>query len=95
MDIGIELNLSVFHLDKIRETYHGNVGKCFTEILTLWLRRANPPPTWTEMVAVLNEHTVNEQFLAFQVEKNYLSDVTDSVPATETQEGEFFGWHST
>jgi hypothetical protein len=91
MDIGLELNLNICDLDAIRVQNRSDVGQCFTEMLTLWLNQVNPPPTWTQVVAALKEHTINEGKLAEQVERKYVSDVTDSGPAIETQEGEFFG----
>jgi hypothetical protein len=88
MDIGRELNLKDVDCDAIRATYRGDIGKSFTKMLTLWLIRANPLPTWTEVVAALRGYVVNERILAEQVERKYVSDVTDSGPAIETQEGD-------
>ena len=88
-DIGIELDLKVTDLDTI-ETNHGNVNKCFSEMLTLWLKRANPPPTWSAMVEALKEPVVGFEDLAEQVETKFIhqsskiSDTTDSGPATGT-----------
>ena len=71
-DIGIELDLKVTDLDTINETSHGNVKKCFSEMLTLWLKRVNPPPTWTAMVDALKEPAVGFEALAEQVMGEFL-----------------------
>ena len=83
-DIGIELDLKVTDLDVISGTNHGNVNKCFSEMLTLWLKRVNPPPKWSAMVEALNEPAVGFEDLAEKVERSILSDTTDSGPAKET-----------
>ena len=69
-DIGIELDLKVTDLDVISETNHGNVNKCFSEMLTLWLKRVNPPPRWSVMVEALKEPTVGFENLAERVERS-------------------------
>ena len=83
-DIGIELGLKVADLDAIEKNNHGNVEKCFSKMLTLWLRRANPPPTWSAMIEALKEPAVGFEDLAEQVESKFMcqsskaSDTTDS-----------------
>ena len=77
-------------LDTINETNHGNVNKCFSEMLTLWLKRVNPPPTWSAMVEALKEPTVGFEDLAEEVDSKFIrqsskaSDTTDSGSATGT-----------
>jgi hypothetical protein len=65
------------------------------EMLTRWLKQVDPPPTWTALVAALQDPTIEEGSLAEQVESKYVhqcsetSDVTDSGPAKViSQEGE-------
>jgi hypothetical protein len=82
-DIGIELDLKVTDLDVIK-TNHGNVNECFSEMLTLWLKRVNPLPKWSAMVEALKEPTVGFEELAEQVEQSAHSDATDSGPVKET-----------
>ena len=64
MDIGIELSLSKTDLDAIKETEGGIVGKCFTEMITLWLKRVDPPPTLNALVTALKEQTIDLEELA-------------------------------
>jgi hypothetical protein len=90
MDIGLELDIFQPDLDEIKANFPGDTNKCFTEMLTRWLKR-DPPPTWTAMVAALQDPTIEEGSLAKQVESKYCSktsDVTDSGPAAKSQESE-------
>ena len=58
-------------------------------MLALWLKQVDPPPTWSALVAALQDPTIEEGALAKQVESKYVhqrsktSDVTDSGPATK------------
>ena len=74
LDIGIELGLKVADLDAIKENNHGNVEKCFSKMLIQWLRRTNPPPTWSAMVEALKQPAVGFKHLADQVESKFLVD---------------------
>jgi hypothetical protein len=94
MDIGLRLDLKEPDLTAIEEQY-SSIGRRFKEMLTLWLKQVNSPRTWTAMVAALQHKIVGEGGLAEQVESKYANQssktsyVTDSGPATESQEGEF------
>ena len=98
-DIGIELGLKVTDLEAIDETNRGNVDKCFSKMLTLWLKRANPPPTWSAMVEALKEPAVGFEDLAEEVESKFLcqsskaSDTTDLGSATGTT-GEMISYNT-
>ena len=65
-------------LDTIKKD-HDYVNECFSEMLTLWLKRL---PKWSAMVEALKEPAVGFEDLAEQVESMF-SDTTDSSPATE------------
>ena len=71
MDIGIELNLNKSDLDALEGTDSSNVGKCLTEMISLWLKRAHPPPVFSTLVTALKEPTVGLQQLADQVNKQW------------------------
>lgn len=91
MDIGLELDLRVADLTAIDEAHHGDVGRCFNEMLSLWLRKVDPPATWSAMVAALRDPDIGYGDLAEQVENMYIrqsseaSDSTGSGSATGTQ----------
>ena len=95
MDIGLELDIIQPDLDEINRDYHGDTKKCFKEMLIRWLKQIDPPPTWSALVAALQDPAIEEGALAEQVEREYVhqcsktSDVSDSGPATKSQEGEF------
>ena len=96
MDIGLELDLDITDLNAIELTHRGDIGRCFIDMLTLWLKQVDPPPIWSTMVAALQEPIIGFGNLAEQVEGIYIhqsskaSDTTDSGPTTECQ-GEFMG----
>ena len=71
MDIGIELSLKKSDLDALEETDGGNVGKCFTEMISLWLNKTNPLPSLSTLVAALKEQAVGFEQLADQLEKKW------------------------
>lgn len=61
-DIGIQLDIDVKILDKIRSEYKDDVASCLREILTVWLLRENP--SWGELAEALKAKTVNKIELA-------------------------------
>ena len=78
MNIGIELNLIKTDLDAIKVTEGGNLGNCLTEMLTLWLKQVDPPPTWSSLVTALNQPTIGHQQLAKQIVEKMHIIVKDS-----------------
>ena len=85
--------MKVTDLDAIEENNCGNVEKCFSKMLILWLRRVSPPPTWSAMVGALKEPTVGLEDLAEEVESKFLEGEpkrkiprTDSSPVIRTCE---------
>ena len=71
MDIGIELSIVKTDLDAIKVTEGGNPKNCLTEMLTLWLKRVDPPPTWSALVTALKCPTTGFQQLAEEIEEIY------------------------
>ena len=71
MDIGIELNIIKTDLDAIEVAKGGNPKHCLTEMLTLWLKRVDPPPTWSALVTALKQPTTGFQQLAEEIEELY------------------------
>lgn len=69
MDIGLELNLMISDLDAIQLKYKGDVEKCFTEMLNLWLRTSTRP-TLAHLVAALRQPVVGYHHLAKELEAN-------------------------
>ena len=71
MDIGIEQNIIKTDLDAIKVAEGGNPKHCLTEMLTLWLKRVDPPPTWSALVIALKRPTTGFQQLAEEIEEIY------------------------
>ena len=72
MNIGIELSIIKTDLDTIKVTESGNPGNCLTEMLTLWLKQVDPPPTWLALIAALKQPTIGLQQLAEQIEQMHV-----------------------
>ena len=89
--IGLELGLNRDTLDAIKKKNPNITDNCFTEMLTVWLKMVNPPPTWSALADALKLPTVGYGQLGEQVESKYVSDVSDSHQAIESQEGEIIG----
>ena len=89
-DIGLELDLSVSDLNAIKTSNDNIIYKCINNMLIVWLRRSNPPPTWSALVGALRSPVVGCEELAKRVER----EITDLGPAIKVQVGEFIGWHT-
>ena len=92
-DIGLELDMSTTDLEKIEAVHRSDIGGCLIDMLALWLKQVDPPPTWTAIVAALQDRVIGEGGLAEEIESKYVhvSDFTVSGPAPKNQEGEFIG----
>ena len=84
-DIGLELDIIQTDLDAIEAAYHNDIGRCFVEMLALWLKQVDPPPTWIAMVAALQDITIGYGDLAKELESKFVhpnsKDTTDAGPA--------------
>lgn len=68
--IGIQLDMKTSDLKVIKREYD-DAGLCFTEMLTAWLKRMNPPPTWEVLVDGLKSPTVGYEQLADTIQKTH------------------------
>ena len=57
-NIGMMLRVKLNRLDSIKEQY-SNPSDCLRETLKIWLRNYPPPPTWSNIVDVLRNDTVD------------------------------------
>ena len=64
---GIGLGISVDTLEAIKLNSPGNCDRCYTAVLTEWLRRAHPRPTWSALGEALRSPSVNMRQLAEQL----------------------------
>ena len=73
-NIGIELDLIVTDLDVIKDSNSGNVVDCLTEMLSLWLKKVDPLPTWSTLVRALKQPAVGFEQLAEDLELVHIKD---------------------
>ena len=45
-DLGLELGLKAPSLHSIYSKHPGDTSQCFCEVLKVWLKGVDPPPTW-------------------------------------------------
>ena len=81
INIGIQLNLIMTDLEAIKEANSSDIGKCFTDMLTLWLKQVNPPPTWSTLVTALKEPPVGLEHLSEVVAKKHICKDSNGISA--------------
>ena len=52
-DIAIGLNIDYGSLDEIKAANSGNSVSCLHVMLSTWLKRVNPPPSWSAIAAAV------------------------------------------
>ena len=67
--IGIQLDIEDGQLKQIKSDNPSDSKACLCEMLRVWLKRINPPPSWSEMVEAL-ESQGNED-IASQMRAKY------------------------
>lgn len=65
-DIGIELGMDIGTLLKIQHRYGSDSVICLREMLTIWLKSADPHPSSTALADALRAKVVGESALAEQ-----------------------------
>ena len=68
--LGVQLQIPVGTLKRI-ELENRQITKCLLEMLTVWLQRTNPSPTWNILIEALESSPVGEGHLAQQLEDKY------------------------
>lgn len=71
--IGLWLDINVDDLDVIEKKYKGDIDKCFVKCLSHWLRREDPPATWSAMVVALTSPAVYHTVIAEEIKWTYMS----------------------
>lgn len=69
-DIGLLLELQQGALDEIRRNSSGRAKKCFREMIKLWLRQCDPPPTWSAIIDAIDE--LDYESFAQELQHKYL-----------------------
>lgn len=68
----LSLQLDPDELDSIERSCRGSPDDCLTAALKVFLKRANPKPTWKMIVDALSSPSVGFGMLAEQIQKKYI-----------------------
>ena len=68
-DIGILLDVDDGLLRQIKTDNAGDSRACLREMLRAWLKRSNPPPTWSELKEALESQGNDD--IASQIRAKY------------------------
>ena len=77
--IGVQLQVPIGTLRCIRSDIH-TVADCLLEMLTVWLKQINPPPTWNNLIKALESPPVGEGLLAQQLRDKYCPSTEEGTP---------------
>ena len=64
-DLGLVLKIDAASLDAIEMDNPRNVQGCLRCLLKIWLRRAQPKPSWEALAEALRSPLVDEEHLIF------------------------------
>ena len=70
-DIGIQLEIDDGQLSQIKIDNAGDSRACLREMLRVWLRRAKPPPSWSELADSLDVEDYGD--IASQIRAEYIA----------------------
>ena len=76
--LGVQLEVPIETLRCIRSDIH-TVAERLLEMLTVWLKCTNPPPTWSVLIEALESHPVGEKHLAKQLRDKYCPKTVEGV----------------
>jgi hypothetical protein len=68
-NIGVLLEIDDGLLSKIKADNHGESGNCLREMLRVWLKKVDPPPSWSLLVDALK--SLGEEKLARELSERY------------------------
>ena len=71
-DIGVALDLEQGQLNTMK-CHHQQSMRCFREMLKLWLKQVNPPPTWSAIIEAIEVLDPKYKPLAETLKKKYCS----------------------
>ena len=75
--LGVQLQIPIGTLKRIESDYHNKATRCLLEMLTVWLQRANPSPTWSVLIETLE--SVDERRLAQELGDKYCPETEGGV----------------
>ena len=68
--LGVFLKIPTGRLDTIEADYH-NTQDRLQEMLKVWLKQVQPPPTWVSIINALDSDSLEEQQLAKELREKY------------------------
>jgi len=79
--LGVQLQVPIEILKCIRRE-NVPMTECLLEMLNVWLKCTNPPPTWNILTEALESPPVGERLLAQQLRENYCPTTPPDAPLT-------------
>lgn len=79
-DLGLELGINQTSLRIIGHDNHDVVKRCFTDMLSEWLKMIDPLPSWEALISALRQPSVGRKDVAKVVEK----EIGTSVESDDT-----------
>ena len=73
-DIGLLLDLDSYKLDVIKKDNSNQSKDCFREMIKLWLKRIDPPPTWSSIIEAI--HIRGQESFAKYLRSKFLSSTS-------------------
>ena len=70
-NIGILLGIEIGQLDRIKSDNANESNACLREMLKIWLKRVDTPPSWSEIANTLN--TLGNEVVASQIRAKYIN----------------------
>ena len=70
-DIGIQLDIDEGQLDEIKSDTSSDSRACLREMLIVWLRRVDPPPSWSAIAEAID--FLGDKELASHLRSKYCS----------------------
>lgn len=77
-NFGLELEIKHSELEAIRKKHNDDPDECFKELLSIWLKKLDPKPTWESLVSALKSKTVGYEQLSEEVRQKHLSSTSSS-----------------
>ena len=67
--IGLSLGIELHHLKSFSRQQQQDPILCYSEVFTVWQKKADPPFTWATIVDTLKDPIVGEVKLAAEIEE--------------------------
>ena len=68
-NIGVLLNVDDGRLSNIKVDNHGESRDCLREMLRIWLKKVDPPPSWNDIIEALE--CLGEERLSQELKERY------------------------